>query len=335
MNNEKHNTSVFIRIVTLPLLFHAWKGFARGKKSRADVAEFALNLYSNLATLHDDLLNGTYVHSGYQHFKVTDPKERDIHKASVRDRVVHHLLYVALYPHFDHYFIYDSYSCRNDKGMHRALKRFTQFSYKTSQRGTRSVWILKCDIRKCFASVDHRILLVLLKRHIPDASVYALIESIVNSFSNGADGKGIPLGNLTSQLFVNVYLHELDVYIKRVLGVRRYIRYADDFVLISSRKADLENWRTLIGVFLETKLKMSLHPNKIFIRTLSSGLDFLGWVHFSDHKVPRSSTVRRMWKTIVRSSHQEATIQSYLGMLSHGNTHILQQRVRDFPTLLQ
>ena len=330
MKEIKYNIPTFNEIITLPSLFFSWREFVKGKKSKGDVAEFALSLYSNLRILSNDLEHNRYRHGGYQYFKVKDPKERDIHKASVRDRVVHHLLYSALYPYFDHCIIYDSYSCRNNKGTHRALKRFTKFSYDASQRNTQPVWILKCDIRKCFASVDQSILLTILKRHIHCSYLFGVVESVIDSFSSGVAGKGIPLGNLTSQLFINVYLHELDTYIKRTLRIKYYIRYADDFVIMSNNRLELENYSNLIGQFLEAKLKMQLHPDKIFIKTLATGVGFLGWIHFFDHLIPRASTRKRMFRTIQNSPHQEATVQSYLGMLPHGNTYRLRQKIDKF-----
>ncbi|MEI6304695.1 MAG: reverse transcriptase/maturase family protein [Candidatus Taylorbacteria bacterium] len=328
MKKNKNNIPTFDEIITLPSLFSAWREFVCGKKSKGDVAIFAINLYSNLRALGTDLMYDRYQHGGYEYFKVKDPKERDIHKASVRDRVVHHLLYSALYDHFDHYFIYDSYSCRNGKGTHRAVERFARFVYSVSQRNTQPVWILKCDIRKCFASVDHSILLAILKRHICCPHLSGIVRSVIRSFSSGLEGKGIPLGNLTSQLFINVYLHELDTYIKRTLGVKYYIRYADDFVIMANSRFLLDNQLILIRHFLETKLKMQIHPDKIFIKTLATGLGFLGWIKFFDHLIPRASTRRRMFKTIKNSPHREVTIQSYLGMLSHGNTHKLREIIR-------
>jgi len=305
----------------LPNIFRAWREFISGKKNKLDTSEFVLDLYSNLKNLQTDLLAGKYLHGGYKYFKVKDPKNRDIHKASVRDRVVHHLLYSALYPHFDHYFIYDSYSCRNNKGTHCGIRKFADLISSASQRNTKPVWILKCDIKKCFASIDHNILLGLLKRHIDCPRLYQVVQSVISSFSSGKIGKGIPLGNLTSQLFVNIYMHELDNYIKRTLRIKYYIRYSDDFVIVANDKLTLNYYSDLISRFVENNLKLQIYPNKIFIKTLSSGLDFLGWKFFSDHRVTRSSTKKRMLKKIKSSQHQNETILSYLGMLSHGDAY--------------
>ena len=141
-------------IMTFENIFLAWKEFVRDKIKKPDVVFFQSKLMDNLFALHEDLSNNTYRHGRYTAFKINDPKPRDIHKATVRDRVVHHLLYNALYDFFDKTFVYDSYSCRKNKGTHKALKRFDDFALKVSRNNTRTCWILKCDIRKFFASVD-------------------------------------------------------------------------------------------------------------------------------------------------------------------------------------
>lgn len=137
----------------------AWGEFKRGKSKKPDVQEFYFNLEENLFELHASLRNKTYHHSSYHHFKISDPKPRDIHKACVRDRLLHHAIYRILYPYFDKTFNYDSYSCRLDKGTHRAMNRFRDFARKESRNHTKTVWVLKCDIRKFFANIDHAILL--------------------------------------------------------------------------------------------------------------------------------------------------------------------------------
>lgn len=272
----------------------------------------------------------TYQHGGYFAFAITDPKPRDIHKASVRDRLLHHAIYQELYPYFDKLFIYDSYSCRYGKGTHRAVERFKAFIQKVSKNNTRTVWVLKCDIRKFFASIDHEILFSILGRHIKDDQLIGLLKNVVRSF-NGQLGKGLPLGNLTSQLLVNIYMNEFDQYIKHELKVKYYIRYADDFVFLSSDKKELENILATSSSFLEENLKLSLHPDKVFINSIASGVDFLGWVTFPTHRVIRTSTKKRMLKRLAKSQKPES-IASYKGMLSHGNTYKLNKIVDQFIT---
>ncbi len=263
------------------------------------------------------------MHGGYSAFRISDPKPRDIHKARVRDRLVHHAIYRILYPYFDRKFIYDSYSCRIGKGTQWAIDRFHDFSRKVSVNNTRTCWVLKCDIRKFFASIDHDILRDILRKHITDSEALDLLGNIIESFDSisamAEMRKGLPLGNLTSQLLVNVYMNEFDHFMKRELKTKYYIRYADDFVILSEDKKYLEELLPKISEFLEIKLKLSLHPDKVFIKTLASGIDFLGWVHFPRHRVLRTATKRRMLENIRKCEGDKSVLNSYRGLLSHGN----------------
>lgn len=191
----------------------------------------------NIFSLHGDLTNHIYNHGGYQAFKINDPKPRDIHKASVRDRLLHHAIYRILYFFFDKTFIADSYSCRLNKGTHKAINRFLRYSYRVSKNNTKTCWVLKCDIRKFFANIDHKILIEILKEYISDEDSVKLLENIIESFSSAKEKNiGLPLGNLTSQLFVNIYMNKFDQFVKHKLKVKYYIRYADDFVILSNNK---------------------------------------------------------------------------------------------------
>lgn len=275
----------------------------------------------NIVALHDDLASGKYCHGGYESFYVNDPKRRHIHKASVRDRLLHHAIYRILYPFFDRTFIADSFSCRKGKGLHKALNKFRKMFYKVSQNNHRTCWVLKCDIKKFFDSIDHRILLNILAGYIPDCDVMLLLQNVIESYSSEIYGKGIclPLGNFTSQLFANVYMNVFDQFVKYKLKVKYYIRYADDFVFLSADKKYLENLIPEIREFLIKELKLTLHPTKISLRTVSVGIDFFGWKHFTDHSILRQTTQRRMLRRIKEISTNE-TLQSYLGLLKHGNS---------------
>ncbi len=140
-------------------------------------------------------------------------------------------------------------------------------------------------------------------------------------------GKGLPLGNLTSQLLVNMYMNEFDQWIKHVVKIKYYIRYADDFVILSREKNELNELIPKISEFLTEQLKLSLHPNKVYIKTFASSVDFLGWVHFPNHKVLRTSTKKRMFKNLKKSRDNENVLQSYLGLLSHGNTQKIKNEI--------
>ncbi len=320
-------------IVSLENLFTAWQEFLSGKKKKLDVQEFGARLTDNILQLHEELANFTYVHGPYQAFNISDPKPRNIHKATVRDRILHHAIYRKLYPFFDRIFIADSYSCRIGKGTHKAIRRFGKFCHKVSKNNTRTVWVLKCDIRKFFASIDHNILLGVLESYISDKNVLWLLRQIIVSFDFQAEGKGLPLGNLTSQLFCNVYMNEFDQFVKHKLKAKYYVRYADDFVFLSDNKDLLLSLMLQVREFLSERLKLFLHPNKVFIKTLASGVDFLGWVNFPYRRVLRNVTKRRMFKGIQKRPKNE-TLQSYLGLMSHGNTYRLKQEVLNWYGLL-
>lgn len=304
-------------------LLEAWKEFVRGKRSRNDVQEFELNLMSNIINLYQNLVDENYRHGEYEVFNISDPKPRIIHKASVRDRLLHHAIYRKLYPFFDKTFSASSFSCRDNKGTHKALNCFRSFTHKASENNTENCWILKCDVKKFFASVDHAILVKILKQYIPDKKMMRLLEEIIDSF-NTKPGIGLPLGNLTSQLFANIYLNELDQFIKHKIKAKYYVRYADDFVLLSQNKMWLEKQILKIRDFLKEKLHLEVHPSKLFLKTLFSSIDFLGWVHFPYHRALRTKTKKRLLKKIRENPSQE-TIASYTGLLRHGDTYKIQR----------
>lgn len=328
-------------IISVENLLLAWKEFVCGKKNKKDVQEFSLKLMDNIFSLHLELSNHTWKHGGYQAFKINDPKPRDIHKAKVKDRLLHHAIYRKLYPFFDKTFTHDSYSCRNNKGTHKAIDKFRKYFYKVSQNNTKTCWVLKCDIKKFFANIDHKILIKILQEYIPDENIMQLLENVIGSFTSfgtschlllvkekGKTSAGLPLGNLTSQLFVNVYMNKFDQFVKHEMKIKYYIRYADDFVILSENKKELENYIDSIKNFLENQLKLELHPNKISIETFSSGVDFLGMINFPHHKILRTKTKRRMLKKISKKREElkdkiisqkyfEQSLQSYLGMLKH------------------
>lgn len=248
--------------------------------------EFAQHLSDNLFNLLDELKNDRYVHGTYEEYIICDPKKRIIHKASVRDRVVHRLIYNALYSYFDKRYIHDSYSCRMGKGTHKAQARFRYFVNVVSKNYTKQAWVLKFDIKKCFASIDTKILKNILTWHIEDIGLKNLIYKVIDSFESG-----LPLGNLTSQLFINIYLHELDFYCKHILKIKHYIRYADDVVIISDNKEELETIYNDVQLFLKQELKLATH--KKVIRSIYPGIDILGLVFFAKYERLRRSTERR------------------------------------------
>lgn len=304
-------------IICLENLLLAWEEFLIGKKSKPDVQRFGRRLIDNILALHESLVSKTYSHGRYSDFYITDPKRRHIHKAIVRDRLLHHAVYRRLYQFFDQTFISDSYSCRIEKGTHRALNRFKEFGNSASQNYTKPSYVLKCDIRKFFDSVDHEILNQILARY--DDDILWLLRDIISSYcAGGRQGKGLPLGNLTSQLFANVYMNTFDQWVKHKLKTKFYIRYADDFVIFGQSQRELRSLVFPIYTFLREQLALSLHPRKIFVKTLASGVDFLGWVHFPDHRILRGTTKKRALSKI-RDNPVNESLQSYLGLTKHGN----------------
>ncbi len=328
----------FEDIISVENLLLAWGEFINGKSKKVDVQEFSLRLMDNIFDLHYDLANLAYKHNVYQAFSINDPKPRIIHKASVRDRLLHHAIHRLLYPFFDKTFISGSFSCRENKGTHRAIVQFRFFSQKVSQNNTKACWILKGDIKKFFASVAHNILLDILRAYIPDQKIIWLSQEIISSFNSGQIGKGLPLGNLTSQLFANIYLNKFDQFVKHKLKLKHYIRYADDFVVFSRNKNFLENQVPLIRNFLRENLKLAIHPQKIFIKTLVSGIDFLGYISFPQHRILRIKTKKRMFAKLKVKKEQmmigeltpvsfNQALQSYLGILQHCNGYKLRGAV--------
>lgn len=286
-----------------------------------EVQLFALNLEDNLFALQKELADKTYKPKGYAFFYIRDPKLRPIHKAPVRDRIVFQATFRVLYHVFDKKFIYNSYACRFGKGTHAGVLQLEEFLKKASKNYTSRVFVLKCDIRKFFYSVDHGILFNLIKQEIDDADALDLISKIIDSF-HVVSGKGLPLGNVTSQLFANVYLNELDQHIKHVLKEKFYIRYCDDFIIVHSDEDHLTRLVPEINRFLQSQLQLYLHPRKIQIRKLSHGIDFLGYVALPHYRVLRTKTKRRMFKKITRRN-----LQSFLGMLQHCKGYTLAQKL--------
>ena len=311
----------------------AWREFSAGKMGKTDVLEFKLNLEDNLFRMHRELKDKTYRHSHYTAFSVCDPKLRRIHKACVRDRVLHHAVFRALYPIFDKNFIFDSYSCRLGKGAHRAVTRLEKFCRQLSRSNKKNIFALKCDIRKYFDSIDQEILLGMIKKKIKDEGAIWLTEKIIKSFATG-----LPLGNVTSQLFANIYLNELDQFIKNELKEKYYLRYCDDFLILNEDKEYLGKLVFSIGNFLKKELGLDLHPDKIIIRKFRQGVDFLGYVVLPHYTVLRTKTKRRMLRKIKEKSFllredlisEESfnqSLQSYLGMLGHCRGYNIRKKI--------
>lgn len=276
---------------------------------------------------------GYYQHQEYHRFFVRDPKFRSIHKATVRDRVIHQALYSALYPLFDRQFFFDSYSCRLEKGTQVAIGRIWDFLRRESKNFSREVFIFHGDVDKFFGTVDHQVLLSLIHRQVKDPQYMELCRNIINSFDVGG-GRGIPLGNLTSQVFANIYMHELDYFMKQVCGIRSYARYNDDFYVVSADKQRLIDVSVKAKEFLNTRLHLSLPDKKILIRSLRQGVDILGAVAFPYGLVPRRR-LRRAAEAVMKEANRQGyqsfvgrQLTSYIGLLSHTASFNLRSKLR-------
>jgi len=181
--------------------------------------------------------------------------------------------------------------------------------------------------RKFFATIDQKVLTNILKQYIADEDTMWLLGRVIDSFQTGNNKKvGLPLGNVTSQLLINIYMNEFDQFLKRNLKIRYYIRYADDFLILDTNKSYFSSLIPKIAEYLGNELKLSLHPDKVYIKAFSSGVDFLGWVHFPHHRTLRSTAKRRMFRKL-KQKYTNETLASYLGMLKHGNTYKLIKRI--------
>lgn len=322
----------------------AWNEFKKGKLKKRDVAFFELHLENNIFQLHRELLTKRCVHGPYTAFYVCDPKRRHIHKASVRDRVLHQALFRVMHPIFDKHFIFDSYSSRVGKGTHFGVARLARACRKVSNNWRTSAYALKCDVRKFFDSIDHVILREIIMKKVDDPDLLWLLDLLLDSFAK-TQGKGLPLGNVTSQLFANIYLNELDQFCKHKLKTRQYFRYCDDFITLHVDRVFLEDVLCKITTFLREKLLLELHPHKVEIRKLSQGVDFLGYVVLPHALVIRTSTKKRLLRKVGETrralaegeTSQEtfsSIITSYLGVLSHCRNRKIETKLRGFTAFL-
>lgn len=302
----KRIKNLWEKIVSLDNLFLAAKKAQKGKRFQDNVAGFNMRHESELFQLQKELMNGTYVPGAYKAFRIREPKLRLISAAPYRDRVVHHALCNVIEPIFEKTFIYDSYACRKRKGTHRAIDRFQEFTKKNR-------YVLKCDIVKYFPSIDHEILFDLIRRKIGCKDTLWLIKLIIDH-SNPQDEmnryfpgdslftpferrRGIPIGNLTSQFFANIYLNGMDHFIKEKLRCRCYVRYVDDFVVLDSGKELLSEIKFAIVYYLE-QLRLTLHPNKCRIYPTNEGTLFLGFYIWPQRRRLDAENIKRFKRKI-------------------------------------
>ncbi len=282
-------------------LVKAFKKARKGKSKKDYVVNFELNLNKNLKILQEQLINKNYYPSRLKKFIIRDPKTRTIHSSIFRDRIIHHSIVNVLNPIYEKIFIYDSFASRKNKGTHLAVKRFEYFMNKVSCNGKKinkpfnnnsiKGYVLKADIKHYFDTIDHEILIGILRKKIKDENLIELIRIVLHNFKGKEKGKGLPLGNYTSQFFANVYLNNLDYFVKNKLKVKYYIRYVDDFVILDKDKDKLEEYKIKIEKYLKN-LRLELHQEKSEIHALRNGVRFLGYKIFYHYKLLRKRNVK-------------------------------------------
>ncbi len=280
----------------------------KNKTHNPKVQEFDKHWQLHLAVLHKELKNKTYRPQPLKTFILRDPKTRKICVSEFRDRVVHHALVNILQPIFEPRFIYDNYASRIGKGTLPAVKRLLIFMRKISKNGRLidsalnanqiKGYALKADIYHYFETVNHNKLVEIIVQKVQDKDVLWLIENILQNYDSDISGKGMPLGNWTSQFLANVYLNELDWFVKHRLKAKYYIRYVDDFVILSRSHKTLINWKDKIETFLNENLELKLHPDKSKIILLSRGVSFLGFRVFYHFRLVRKRNFHKIIKKL-------------------------------------
>ena len=349
----KRIKNIYESIYSFDNLFEAYLSARKGKRFRQDVLRFTANLEENLIALQNELMWGTYNVGRYREFYVSEPKKRLIMALQFRDRVVQWAIYRQLNPLLDKGFIYDSFGCRVGKGTHRAADRL-QHWLRQADRKEGPHYYLKLDIAKYFYRVDHDKLVEILERKIADKGLIHLLERIIRSetvafgLPEGMSVEecaqderltmvGMPIGNLTSQMFANLYLNELDQYAKHELKVRRYIRYMDDVIILHQDKRHLACIREQIREFLDCRLRLKLN-DKTAIRPISMGVEFVGLQMWATHRRMKKKSAIKMRRRLkylkkayargeVSASDVRASVQSYLGLLRHCNSYSLRVKV--------
>ena len=264
---------------------------AKARRYTDSVAEFSFHLEEEIEKMYVELKEKTYKHGEYRVFTVYDPKERRISAAPFKDRVVHHAVHDVIEPLINKSFIYHSYACRKNRGAHKALDWAQKFLRLNA-------FCFHGDIKKYFFSIDRGILKDILRKNITDVNLLWLLDEIIDSAIYTGQEKGLPIGNLTSQFFANLYLNELDYFVKFDLGARFYIRYMDDFIIFENDKNKLVGFKSKIRDFLKIKLALVLHEGKSQIYNTANGIKFLGFRIFKNYRKLATDNVRRFKKRL-------------------------------------
>lgn len=312
---------LYNKIYNFNNLYEAYLKARKNKRYRLEVMTYTNSLEENLITLQNELIWGKYKIGNPRIFTIFIPKIREIKALPFRDRVLQHALNTVIEPYFERSFYNYSYACRKDKGTHKASLKVQEWLY-IAEKNNKNLYCLKCDIKKFFNSVDLKILVEILSRKIKDKKVIWLIKQIL-----GKSQKGMPIGSLTSQLFANIYLNELDKFVKHSLKMKYYIRYMDDFIIFSESKSELHYILNEIENFLKTKLELELN-NKTRIQPVKTGVEFVGYIHFYNKIRIRKSSWKRFKKNLkttkksydkntINKETYNNTISSYYGHLKH------------------
>lgn len=318
-------------------LYTAYHRAALRRRYKGDALRFGINLERELLLLQKELRDGSYKPGAYRSFIRCDSKRRIIQVAPFRDRVVHHAVCGVIAPLFEKYFIYDSYACRKGRGTHKAVFRVEKYVQAISNNYSDHAYSMHSDIRKYFDSIDHEVLFRCIQKRIYDKQTLQLLWKIIKS--NGMD-KGIPIGNLTSQLFANIYLNELDQYVRGDRGITTYVRYMDDIIIVANTKQELWNIYMYMKDICEHTLLISFKESSPQIIPYEKGIPFLGYVLFRTHRTLRKSTMRRMFKkakkkqilyekgVVTRDSFVNA-MASFDGYVKHANAWHVRKKLNN------
>lgn len=332
----------FEKICDIENLLKAHRLVSNGKRGKIGYLNFERDLALNLAALSDDLRAGTYAISGYTFFQVKEPKTRDIYEVLYVDKIVMTVLCEeVLKPRLSPHFIYDNVACQTGKGTHFGMNRFSQFLLAHFKRFGSKGYVLKCDIAGYFANIRQVVLKEQLARRIKDADVMRLLCHFIDSYHTpGRPGIGLPLGNQTSQWFALYYLSGIDHFIKEQLGIKGYVRYMDDFVLLHHDKKYL--WECLGRITEQTNALGLLINPKTDIFPIGKGVEFLGWRFYVTAtggivKRMKKQSKMRLRKGLAVTSRQYfnserdlasvlQTVASYQGHIQHGHAYYFWQR---------
>lgn len=329
----KRQGNLYSEICEFENLNNAFLKVSKGRRFSKDILQYKINLEDKLTILQNELINKNYIPSSYRTFTIHKPKERIIYVSSVKDRVVHHAIMNVVAPIWDRLFIYDSYACRKGKGTHAGVKRTVKFLRKSVQQWNK-VYCLKCDIKKFFPSINHRIMLQTIERNIKCQDTIQLFEQIIYAIGNKNDpaSKNMPIGNLISQWSANLYLNVLDQYIKQTLKIKYYVRYMDDFIILLPDQKKLHCIKNNISDFLNDRLKLNLN-SKSDIFPISRGIDFLGYRIWYNNILLRKSSLfratRRFKKLttvyaegLIDLKEVKSSLFSWLGHCRHANVKV-------------